>query len=133
VRRFFRYRVGRRGAALLVFAWLDAVIAYSLTDSSVRAQTATLPVYRVIVSLAPLLTWAILWATVGAACFVSAFLKDDRWGFAAAISVKVVWAAGFAAAWVVYGADRAWIAAATWLVLALLVLDIAGWREVTRE
>lgn len=131
--RPFHYRLGRRGIALLLFAYLDAVIGYSLLDASTRAQTAAIPSYKVVIMLAPLLVWAFIWIAAGMACLVSAFLRDDRWGFAAASAVFIVWAVSFLISWAAYGADRGWLAAATWAVLAMLVLDCAGWREVPRE
>lgn len=125
-----RARVGRRGAALLAFAYLDIVIGWSLLDGTTRSQTEAIPAYKAIIAIAPLAVWAALWLLVGMVCAVSAFLEDDRWGFAGAIGVKVVWATGFYAAWLVYDVPRAWLAAATWFVLAALVYDIAGWGEV---
>jgi hypothetical protein len=127
--RALRARVGRRGAALLAFAFIDLVIAYGLFDPVLRVQTAQVPAYRAISRLAPLQVWAWLWLAVGVACAAQAFMRDDRYAYTAAIGVKVVWAAGFAAAWLAYGVPRAWLGAATWAVFACLVLTCAGWRE----
>lgn len=133
MRRRFRVRLGRRGVALLAFAYLDIIIGYSLLDPVVRQQTEAIPSYRVIVAIAPLLVWAVIWLVAGAACALTAFMPHDKWGFAATSGVMMVWAFGIASAWIAYDAYRGWLAAATWFVLALLVLDISGWREVPRD
>lgn len=128
-----RDRIGRRGAALLAFAFIDAVIGWSLLDHQGQAQTKAIPTYAAIRALMPLAAWGWLWLAVGAVCAASAFMRSDRFGFAAAIGVKVVWAGGFLVAWWPMHVPRAWLAAATWLVFAALVLVISGWREARRD
>lgn len=128
-------RLGRRGAALLAFAFVDLVIGWSLTDAQAQAQAKAVPAYRVIADVMSFEAWGWLWIAVGVICTVSAFCKNDFVGFTAAIGVKVMWAAGLAGAWIVYDVPRAWLGAATWIVLAALVLLISGWdepREVKR-
>jgi hypothetical protein len=70
-----------------------------------------------------------LWIAVGIVCAISAFAREDSYGFGTAIGIKVVWALGFAGAWVLHDVPRAWLGGATWLVMAALVLIIAGWPE----
>lgn len=122
-------RVGRRGAVLLIFAFIDGVVAWSLIDPQSRSQVGRLATYRALVDVAPLVVWAWLWAGAGVVLAVQAFSRSDRWGYAVALGIKAVWAAGLGASWLVYGAPRAWLAAATWAVLAALVLVISGWHE----
>ncbi len=124
-------RVGRRGASLLSFGFVDEVIGVSLLDAQSRPVNTT--AYEVIERLAPLSVWALVWIVVGVVCATQAFTRDDQIGFACAIAIKVVWASGFLAAWVIYDAYRGWVAAATWGVVAALVYLIAGWPEPRRR
>lgn len=124
-----RVRVGRRGASLLAFAFIDYVVAWSLWDPEIRAQTAALPAYRAVIDVAPLAVWAAAWLTVALTCTVQAAMRRDLVAYGAAIGVKVVWAGGMMAAWVFYEAPRAWLSASLWGVLAALVVVIASWRE----
>jgi hypothetical protein len=73
--------------------------------------------------------WALLWGLVGVVCLVSAFRRADQAGFAAAISIKMLWGLLFAGGQVFAGLDRGYVSAAVWLALALLVALIAGWPE----
>lgn len=124
-----RARVGRRGQALLVFGFVDFVIAYSLIDPRVRTETAALPTYRAMLEVLPAAAWGWLWATVGVICVIQAFARKDAFGFGAAIGIKVVWTAGFLASWLIWDAPRSWIGAAMWAIVARLVGLIAGWPE----
>lgn len=116
---------------MLIFGFIDEVVGYSLLDS--QSRPVNVAVYKAIQHLAPLFVWAIVWIVVGVVCAAQAFARDDRVGFACAIAIKVVWAGGFLAAWVVYGAYRGWVAAATWGVMAALVYLISGWPESRRR
>jgi hypothetical protein len=122
-------RVGRRGAALLAFSSIDVVIGVSFMNPDAAAQTKALPAYAALLRVAPLPVWAWLWLAVAVACLVGAFCEMDRVAFGAAIGIKIVWASGFLAAWIFYDAQRAWLSAATWGVVAALVLVISGWPE----
>jgi DMSO reductase anchor subunit len=130
-RRILR-RAGRRGAALLVFAFIDVVLGWSLVDPSTRKQTAALPMYAAIQKAAPLPVWGALWLAVAAVCVVFAFRRRDAPAYACAVGIKLVWAVGFLASWAFYGAARSWLAAATWGVVAALVYLISGWPEPDR-
>lgn len=128
-----RRRIGRRGAALLVFAFIDVVLGWSLIDPTTQAQTAALPVYRATVEVAPLTVWGCLWILVGLACMAQAPARFDGIGFGVAIGIKVVWAGCFVASWLVFDAPRGWLGAATWAVIAALVYLIARWPEPLGE
>lgn len=130
-RRILR-RVGRRGAALLVFAFIDVVIGWSLVDPSTRKETAALPTYAAVQQAAPLPVWGALWLAVAVVCTVYAFRWRDAPAYACAIAIKLVWAGGFLGSWAFYGAYRGWLGAATWGVVAALVYLISGWPEPGR-
>lgn len=122
-------RVGRRGAALAWFGLLDLVIGWSLLTPQLAANPAALAQYRVLLRVAPLSFWGWAWIAVGVVCLAHVPARSDRLAFAAAIAVKAVWATGIAAAWVAYGAYRAWVSAAVWATFGLFVLLISGWPE----
>src|ERR1044072_3059776 len=71
-------RVSYRGGALLTFAFIDFVIAYSLTAPGSLPNT---PSYKVI-ALVPYQAWAVIWLLVGLVCAVQAFARhNDAYGF----------------------------------------------------
>lgn len=117
-------RIGHRGAALLFFALLDAVYAFSLLNPPPDVRRGASLAF--IDNVAPLPVWGAIWAIAGIACFVCAFRKDDRWGFAAAMLVKVLWGCLY-----IYGSflgiERAYLGAAIWLCLAGWIAIISSW------
>lgn len=126
---WLRRTVGRRGAALLAFAFIDLVLGWSLLDATGHAQAEALPAYRAIREAAPLAVWGWAWLASAAACVIWAFRREDWPAFAAAVGIKLVWASGFLASWVVWDAPRGWLGAVTWGVIAALVFLISGWPE----
>jgi hypothetical protein len=123
-------RVGRRGAALLSWAFVDVIVGWSLLDPSTQPRgPAAAAAYRAILAIAPYPVWAWLWIAIAAVCVGGAFAQRDAIAFGAAIGIKLVWAGGLLVGWLAYNAYRGWVAAATWLVLASLVAVIAGWPE----
>jgi hypothetical protein len=120
--------LGRRGAALLFFGQLDLVVAWSLVDPLSSAPLKAAPTYRVLVAVAPLWAWALLWAAVGVVCLIQAWRRSDRLAFGLAIMLKVAWALAMFAAWPL-GAPRGWIGGEVWLTLAAFVAVLAGWPE----
>lgn len=122
--RAARNRIGRRGSALLFFAFIDVVNAWSMLTIPPERYT---PTYRWFDSVAPLWVWAALWAAAGTACLYHAVRVDDHLGFVAAIGVKAVWSLGLTVGWVL--ADVPLLGAVVWLVLAAFVWLISGWPE----
>lgn len=119
-------RVGRRGIALLFFAFLDAVYCFSLArPAPEQRKTATV---LFIESLAPLWLWSMAWGAAGVACFVCAFLRRDYIGFAAAAAINTLWGLLFLVG-AFYGVPRAYVSAALWLTLAGWVGVISTWPE----
>lgn len=119
------YRIGRRGAALLFFAGLDAVIAWSMFQT----EEARPPTYQYADTFAPLWAWAILWGVCGAVCAVTAFLRVDWVGFAAAMAVKALWGLVLAGGAVTGHIPRGLAAAVVWLTFAAFVWLLSTWPE----
>lgn len=122
-----RQRIGRRGACLLFFALLDAVIAASLTTAP------TSDTYQFLNSFMPLPWWAAIWACVGGMCVIQAFQQIDRIAFAAASALKLVWGLAQLIGWAFGDIPRGYVAAAIWLAFAAFIQVIAGWQEAPRR
>jgi hypothetical protein len=120
-------RIGRRGAFLLFLAVLDLLYSFSLAHPP--AESLRSPTVVFIGDVLPLEAWAALWASVGVVCLVGAFGRKDRWAFAAAMFLKVLWGGTFLAGWLIAGLDRGWVSAGIWLPMAVLVYIIATWAE----
>lgn len=125
-------RIGRRGAALMFFALLDAVYALSLLLLT-PAQINGSETYRFLNSLMPIGGWAASWAAVGVLCAVQALRRSDRAAFAAASALKVVWGLVQLLGWLTGDVSRGYVAASVWLAFAGFVQLIAGWAEPPRR
>jgi hypothetical protein len=123
--RAFRHVVGRRGAALLCFAILDAVYAAGLVWPGPNGGGATQVWFG---SILPLWFWALWWLSATVVCTVGALNKRyDQAGFIAAISIKIWWGVLGLIGWI---AGQVPVSApAVWLGLSVLVMLIAGWPE----
>lgn len=122
-------RVGRRGTALLFFAMLDLIYAFSLAVPPARARQN--PTTRFVDGIAPLECWATLWLAVGLICLAGAFAYRDRWAFAAAMALKVLWGVTMLLGWALLGLERGYVAAIIWLAMAGWVFVISTWPEPT--
>jgi hypothetical protein len=122
-----RYHIGRRGRALLFFSGLDLVYAVSLINPDRTSATSLQLVW--LATLVPLWAWAGLWAAAGLICGWYAFQRSDRWGFTAAIVIKVLWGGASIGGWLVGGVDRGYVSGAIWLTFAAFVWTISGWPE----
>lgn len=120
------HRIGHRGTCLLFFSLLDFVYAYSLFNPP-REMTVALMFLR---DIAPLRVWGGLWLVVAVICLVSAFRIDDRWGFTAAMLIKVLWG-GLYVYGAFHGVERAYVSAAIWLCMAGWVFVISSWPAPT--
>lgn len=125
--RLLRDRVGRRGSALLFFALLDLVYGYSLALPSRQARQSSALAY--LAHVAPLWVWAALWIIVGMLCLVGAFLRHDRWAFAAAMFIKVLVGITSLFGWWFGAIERGYVSAAIWLALAGWIYIISTWPE----
>jgi hypothetical protein len=120
-------RIGRRGTTLLFLALLDAVFAGSLIHP--QAEAARSAALRLISDIAPLWAFGLLWAVVGAACLVGAFRRHDKWAFAAAMALKVLWGGVYVFGWAIAGLDRGWLGGVVWWAFAAFVYVVSGWPE----
>ncbi len=128
--RWLRDHIGRRGTALLFFALLDAIYAYSLYNPAPEVRRTGL--VQFVEAVAPLWVWGSLWALAGVFCLVYAFRRSDQRGFAAAIAIKVLWGVLCLLA-MFNGVDRAYVSAAIWLAAAGWVGVVATWPEYESE
>lgn len=120
-------RIGRRGTALLFFAFLDSVYAYGLYHPAPEYRRTSSVLF--LEAIAPLQLWGTLWLIAGILCLINAFRINDRIGFAGAIAVKVLWGLLFLAGALVVHLDRAYISATLWLCMAGWIAIIASWPE----
>lgn len=111
---------------MLFFALLDIIYSYSLANPPPQARQNSGLLF--IQSIAPLWAWSALWGVVGVVCLVNAFRISDRYGFAAAIGIKVLWGLVYVAG-MFAGLDRAYVSATVWLCLAGWVAIISTWPE----
>jgi hypothetical protein len=127
--RRIRARLGRRGASLLFFAFLDlafALIMATTTDPSTSAG------YAFLSRIAPLWVWAVPWAVVGLLCLAYSIAEHDRPAFIAVSALKVGWGVLYLAGWLWGEIDRGYVAAVIWGAFAGFVQVIAGWAERPR-
>jgi hypothetical protein len=118
-------RIGRRGRCLLAFALADFIYGSWLANPTPSdRQGATFEWFS---AIAPMQTWAVLWWTAGAICVYHAFHRFDRFGFTAAMGIKVFWALLVFAGWKCGDIPLGWVG--IWISAAMVVHVIAGWRE----
>lgn len=115
-------RVGRRGAALLFFTFLDFVYAYALLTAP-RPLTVF---YAWMDQIMPLAWWAACWATVGLVCLCFAFAIRDTAAFMCAVAMKVGWGLPAFFGWTSGNVPLGYISAVIWLAFAAFVYLIAG-------
>lgn len=114
-------QVGARGSVLLVFAWLDVLVAWGLFTIPPGARSA----YSGAELVMPLCTWAWVWLAVAGLLFVQSFMKRDAIGFGVAIGIKILWGSTLIVSWAVYDIDRMWTLGSLYFAFALLVLTNA--------
>lgn len=121
-------RVGRRGAVLLILAFVDFGVGWSYilpTDETLRMQSN---LFRA--QIMPLWAWGVVWVAVGIACFVGAFRRyDDGVGFIPAVGLKLGWATLEFIGWRAREIDSGYRPALIWIGFALLVFAVSGLRE----
>lgn len=128
-RRLVR-RIGYRGGSLLMFAFIDLAFAFSYLYPAPAHRRSQGILF--LESIAPLWVWGILWGAAGIACLINAFRVHDRVGFAAAMSIKVLWGTLYLLAGIFVGVDRAPLSSALWFGLAGFLALLSSWPEPTR-
>jgi hypothetical protein len=125
------HRIGRRGAILLILAVIDIAYGMSLVGPASETLGLAATIWRE--HYAPLWVWGVGWLVIAAILIVSAFLRNDRFGYAAAIGWKIAWSLTTLASWIVGGVERGWVSSIVWAVVAGMIVVIAGWPEPTRS
>jgi|1185.fasta_scaffold220807_2 hypothetical protein len=123
-------RIGRRGAILLILAVVDVAYGLSLMAPPPDSVGSAATVWRQ--HYAPLWVWGTGWLVIAAILIVSAFLRDDRFGYAAAIGWKIVWALTTLTSWIIGGVPRGWVQSIIWAVFAGMIVVDAGRPEDSR-
>lgn len=121
------HRVGRRGAILLILSVIDFAYGLSLVSPSADSVASSTVMWRQ--HYAPIWAWGAGWLIVGVILFVSAFLRNDAFGYAAAIGWKIIWSLTTLASWAFGDVDRGWVATIIWAVFGGMIWVISGWPE----
>jgi hypothetical protein len=123
--RGLRRRIGRRGAVLAILGAIDLAQAATLVFPTGSLGAS----YEWFGSVAPLISWAFLWAFVGVVCLAHVLRQDDHLAFVLAIGAKILWGIGCFAAWIM--SDVTVLGGILWIAFAGIVGVIAGWAEPT--
>lgn len=119
-----RKRIGRRGVFLLFLGLLDILYGWSML---VTPLTPGIALHLVL----PIEAWGWVWIGTGIFLIPGAFMRADRFFFAAASFLKAAWAGAWVSVW---WQDplipRAWVSVAIWAAFAGVVLVVSTWPEV---
>jgi hypothetical protein len=120
-------RLGYRGAFLLFLAAIDVVYGWFLVNPTPEQTRTSQFVWRD--HIMPTEAWGVIWLTVAFILAVSAFLKQDRIGYAAAIALKLGWAFIAAVAALSGSVQGGWSSVAIWGGFAGLTIMESGRAE----
>lgn len=123
--------LGRRGVILLSYGTVWALYGYGQIISPQTDQRGL----AMLLNLLPLEAWAGFWIATGLIAIVSAFLPQgrDAPGFVALVLIVIPWMSSYLLSWwPLQTFPRGWVAAAIWVVIAVPVIVVAGWREPPR-
>lgn len=120
-------RLGYRGAFLLFLAAIDVVYGWFLINPTPEQARTTQFVWRD--HILPSEAWGAIWLTVAAILVVSALMRQDRVGYAAAIALKVGWAFIAAMSGLTGHTQGSWTAVAIWGGFAGLTIMESGRAE----
>lgn len=129
---FTRQKIGRRGACLLIFGFVPAMIGASLFVQPYdrHGQSRVVPV---LAKMAPDSVWGGVWLGLGVVAMICAFLgwRAQRVGFVLAYGLPLLWGAADVISWLLGWLPVGWVPALIYLGYCLLVVIIAGWDEPT--
>ena len=123
--------VGRRGAFLILFGAVYALIGYSyLTLSPVSVQAVRRSLHLAL-NVAPISVWGWAWVVTAIIAALSGLFGPGRKavGFVAAVIMPVLWAVANLAAWIAGDVPRGWVSAAIYAALAAAAGVVAGMPE----
>ncbi len=125
-----RRKIGRRGACLLIFGFVPAMVGASLYVQPYGPgnHRRTVPL---LAKMAPDNFWALVWVCLGTLAMACAFgtWRATRVGYVLAYSLPFLWAAANFISWAVGWLPTGWIASFIYLGYCLLVVIISGWDE----
>lgn len=111
---------------LWFLALLDILYGYSLLATP-------LPLRDRLDLILPWPVWAWIWLGVGTFLIPGAFVRGDRWFFAAAALIKAFWAVAWISVWLLDPqVPRAWVSVVIWGAFSGVVVLVATWPEVKR-
>ena len=129
-------RVGRRGLILILFGFVDLIMAWAIYSYPNDGPTNAYAGQKIMLNSLPgdpLDAWALIWLAVAMILFVNAFRRSDRVGYAFAYGIKLLWASCFTIATITGLSPRAWVGTIAWALIAAVCGIIAGWPEGPRK
>lgn len=99
-------RLGYRGTFLLFLAIIDFIYGGFLIDPPDEQLRSSSFIWRD--HIMPTQAWGAIWVTVGVVLLISAFMRQDRIGYALAIALKIGWAFVAAIGGITGKVDGAW-------------------------
>jgi hypothetical protein len=127
---FTHQKIGRRGACLLIFGFVPAMIGASLflQPADRHGQSRVVPILGLI---APDLFWATVWSVLGVSAMICSFFgwRAMRVGYVLAYSLPMIWGAADFVSWAAGDLPTGWVACFIYLGYSLLVVIVSGWDE----
>lgn len=120
-------RLGYRGAFLLFLAIIDLVYGWTLIDPTRESRHTSQYLWRQ--EIMPNQAWGVIWWTVAVCLLISAFLRQDRIGYAMAVALKIGWAIVAALGGFNGHVQGAWASVSIWGGFAALTILESGRAE----
>lgn len=124
-------RLGYRGAFLLFLAIIDFVYGWFLINPAPEQVKTSQFAWRD--GIMPTEAWGVIWVTVGVAVLISAFMRQDRIGYALAIALKIGWAFVALVGGLTGHTQGAWTTVVIWGGFAALTILESGRAEPVRS
>jgi hypothetical protein len=120
-------RLGYRGSFLLALALVDMVYGWYLINPTPEATRTSQFIWRD--HIMPTEAWGVIWVSAAVILITTAFMQQDRIGYAVAIALKFGWAFLSAMAGVAGHVQGAWTTVAIWGVFGVLTVLESGRPE----